>query len=80
MPDQEARRALIDLSDVPFAADVDKEKLAAVTEGMSMADLSGVLREAALAALRADQAARTVEWTHLIGAIERWQSSRAATS
>ena len=80
LPDREARRALIDLSDVPFAADVDKDKLAEVTDGMSMADVSGVLREAALAALRADQTARTVEWPHLIGAIERWQSSRAAAS
>jgi transitional endoplasmic reticulum ATPase len=80
LPDAQARRALIDLSDVPFAEDIDKGKLAEVTEGMSMADLAGVLRESALAALRADHKARVVEWTHLIGAIERWQMSRAATA
>lgn len=80
LPDVKARRALIDLSDVPFAEDIDKDQLAQVTEGMSMADLSGVLRESALAALRADHDARTVEWSHLIGAIERWQASRAAAS
>jgi transitional endoplasmic reticulum ATPase len=73
LPDQQARRALIDLSDVPFAADIDKGRLAEITEGMSMADLSGVLREAALAALREDREARQVVWKHLIGAIERWQ-------
>jgi transitional endoplasmic reticulum ATPase len=80
LPDPKARRALIDLSDVPFAPEVDKQKLADVSEGMSMADLSGVLREAALAALRADRNANQVSWEHLIGAIERWQRSRAAAS
>ena len=78
LPDAEARGALIDLSDVPFAPEIDKQKLAEVTEGMSMADLSGVLREAALAALREDRDARQVSWKHLIGAIDRWQRSRAA--
>lgn len=80
LPDAAARRALIDLSDVPFADDIDKAKLAEVTEGMSMADLAGVLRESALAALRADSKARQVEWIHLISAIKRWQSSQAASS
>ena len=80
LPDPKARRALIDLSDVPFAPEVDKQKLAEVTEGMSMADLSGVLRESALAALRADRNANQVGWEHLLGAIERWQRSRAAAS
>jgi SpoVK/Ycf46/Vps4 family AAA+-type ATPase len=80
LPDPKARRALIDLSDVPFAPEVDKEKLAEVTEGMSMADLSGVLRESALAALRQDRNANQVRWEHLIGAIERWHRSQAAAS
>jgi transitional endoplasmic reticulum ATPase len=74
LPDKLARRALINLSDVPFAEGIDKDRLAEVTEGMSMADLSGVLREAALAALREDRNARQVRWQHLIGAIERWQN------
>jgi transitional endoplasmic reticulum ATPase len=80
LPDIGARRALIDLSDVPFAPEIDKAKLADVTGGMSMADLAGVLREAALAALREDRNARQVRWGHLIGAIERWQRSQAAAS
>jgi transitional endoplasmic reticulum ATPase len=79
LPDVSARKALIDLSDVPFADDIDKTKLAEVTEGMSMADLTGVLRESALAALRTDPKARQVEWAHLISAIKRWQSTQAAT-
>ncbi|MGH9198822.1 MAG: ATP-binding protein, partial [Acidimicrobiia bacterium] len=74
LPDKLARRELINLSDVPFAEGIDKDRLAEVTEGMSMADLSGVLREAALAALREDRNARQVRWQHLIGAIERWQN------
>ena len=80
LPDPKARRALIDLSDVPFAPEVDKQMLADVTEGMSMADLSGVLREAALAALRQDRNANQVRWEHFIGAIERWRRSQAAAS
>jgi transitional endoplasmic reticulum ATPase len=80
LPDQAGRRALIELSDVPFAEDIDKDELAGVTAGMSMADLSGVLREAALAALREDRAARQVQWKHLIGAIERWQAQTRAGS
>jgi transitional endoplasmic reticulum ATPase len=80
LPDLSARKALIELSDVPFADDIDTTKLAEVTEGMSMADLTGVLRESALGALRADSKARKVEWEHLISAIKRWQSSQAATA
>jgi ATP-dependent Zn protease len=73
LPDVSARQALLDLSDVPFAPDVDTSRIAEVTEGMSMADLAGTLREAALAALREDTQAREVRWEHVLGAIERWQ-------
>lgn len=75
LPDVTARKALLDLSDVPFAPDVDKSRIAEVTEGMSMADLAGTLREAALAALREHTQAREVRWEHLLGAIERWQKA-----
>lgn len=75
LPDVTARKALLDLSDVPFAPDVDKSRIAEVTEGMSMADLAGTLREAALAALREHTQAREVRWQHLLGAIERWQKA-----
>jgi transitional endoplasmic reticulum ATPase len=75
LPDVTARRALLDLSDVPFAPDVDLQKVAEITEGMSMADLAGTLREAALAALRQDRSARQVNIEHLLGAIERWRAA-----
>ncbi len=79
LPDVTARKALLDLSDVPFAPDVDKSRIAEVTEGMSMADLAGTLREAALAALRDDTQARMVRWEHLLQAIERWQKANPPT-
>jgi transitional endoplasmic reticulum ATPase len=75
LPDVTARKALLDLSDVPFAPDVDKSRIAEVTEGMSMADLAGTLREAALAALREHTQAREVRWEHMLGAIERWHKA-----
>ncbi len=75
LPDVKARRALLEISDIPFAPGIDQDRLAAVTEGMSMADLAGTLREAALAALREDTKAREVRWEHIAGAVERWQKA-----
>jgi transitional endoplasmic reticulum ATPase len=73
LPEAEARRALLGISDVPFAPDVDMDRLAEATGGMSFADLTGMLREAALEALRADREARQVAWAHLERALERWR-------
>ncbi len=78
LPAQESRRALLDISDVPFADDVDLDRLAADSQGMSFADLAGVLREAALEALRSNNAATTVTWQHLHIAITRWQATNGA--
>jgi transitional endoplasmic reticulum ATPase len=75
LPPVPSRRALLEISDVPFAGDVDLDRLAEMTEGMSFADLSGVLREGALAALRADQTASTVAWRHIEGAVTRWHEA-----
>jgi transitional endoplasmic reticulum ATPase len=61
LPAPEARRAFFDISDVPFAADVDLGGLVERTEGYSFAELSGLLREAALIALRNDPTAITVD-------------------
>jgi transitional endoplasmic reticulum ATPase len=69
LPERDARLALLRLSDVPFAADVDIERLADLTEGRSFADLAGLLREAALVSLRADVAAREVRWEHVESAL-----------
>lgn len=76
LPDPEGRLALLKMSDVPFAADVDLMRLAGLAEGLSYADLSGVLREAALLALREDLTAREVRWEHVGKALLRFQETR----
>ncbi|MGB9356950.1 MAG: ATP-binding protein [Acidimicrobiia bacterium] len=60
LPAPEARRAFFEITDVPFAEDVDLDELTAKTAGLSFAELSGLLREAALIALRTDPSAITV--------------------
>src|SRR5690606_12666762 len=76
LPDVTARRAMLDITDVPFADDVDLDELAEMTEGLSFADLEGMLREAALTALRRDTSAREVTLTDLMQARERFLSAR----
>ncbi|MCB2223658.1 MAG: ATP-binding protein [Actinobacteria bacterium] len=71
LPEQSARRALLGISDVPFADDVDLDDLAARTAGLSFADLTGLLREAALGTLRRDPTAITVGNQDLTAALER---------
>jgi len=73
LPNTEARLALLKISDVPFAGDVDLTKLAELTEGLSFADLSGLLREAALVALRGDGKARQVNLAHIEQALANWK-------
>jgi len=70
LPAEEGRRALIDISDVPFGDDVDLDGLASQTEGLSFADVEQVLREAALTALRRDPSALTVSRSDLDSALE----------
>jgi SpoVK/Ycf46/Vps4 family AAA+-type ATPase len=60
LPEPEARKAFFDVSDVPFADDVDVDVVVEKTEGRSFADLAGILREAALTALRRDPTAIAV--------------------
>ena len=60
LPAPEARRAFFEITDVPFADDVDLDDLVAKTDGLSFAALSGLLREAALIALRRDPSSFTV--------------------
>ncbi len=74
LPGVEARRALLDITDVPFASDVDLDELARRTEGLSFADLTGLLREAALNALRVDATALAVDWPQLEEAIRLFAS------
>lgn len=72
LPDVEGRRALLSITDIPFDDTVDLDRLAEMTEGLSFADLTGMLREAALTALRRDTSARTVSWEDLTAAHARF--------
>lgn len=71
LPSTESRRALLAITDVRFADDVDLDLLAEQTAGMSFADLVGLLREAALGALRADAGAIAVSAADLAAALAR---------
>ena len=73
LPPQPARRAFFSITDVPFADDVDLDKISHDTEGLSFADLSGMLREAALQALRRDSTALAVTAADIAAAVERYQ-------
>ena len=73
LPVAASRRKMLDLSDVPLADDVDLDELAERCDGLSFADMGGMLREAALAALRADDGAMTVGWDHLEASLARYQ-------
>jgi cell division protease FtsH len=55
-PDRDGRRLILEVhtQDVPLAADVDLERIAATTPGMVGADLSNLVNEAALLAARLD--------------------------
>ena len=72
LPEQAARRALLDIVDVPFAPMVDLDELAKRTEGMSFADITGLLREAALATLRGNDHALEVGWAEIEGALDHF--------
>lgn len=78
LPDAESRLALLNITDVPLAADVDRGALAEATEGLSFADLTGLLREAALVALRSDERALSVTNRHVALALQRFRQDRPA--
>jgi len=78
LPKTSARLALLKITDVNLADDVDREVLAQKTEGLSFADLTGVLREAALATLRRDETASQVTWSDLESALQLFENRRGA--
>jgi len=80
LPVQSARRALLGITDVNLADDVDRDELAARTDGLSFADLTGVLREAALATLRRDETATEVGWSDLEAALELFDDRRGPSA
>ena len=65
LPEQASRRKMLDITDVAIDEAVDLDELAARCDGLSFADMAGLLREAALVALRTDDSAMTVTWEHL---------------
>ncbi len=76
LPPAPSRLALLNITDVPLTDDVDLDELADATEGLSFADLTGVLREAALIALRQDDGASSVTKAHVDAALERFRADR----
>ena len=68
---------MLEITDVPFADDVDLDQLAEVTEGLSFADLTSLLREAALNVLRTDAEALEVTWADLEVALTRFNKEVA---
>ena len=78
LPDKAARLALLRISDVPLSDEVSLDELADDTEGLSFADLTGFLREAALEALRADDHALEVGWDHLEAALDTFADRESA--
>ena len=76
LPPAPSRLALLRITDVPLADDVVLETVADQTDGLSFADLTGVLREAALIALRQDDTASLVTRAHLDAALERFRADR----
>jgi transitional endoplasmic reticulum ATPase len=72
LPPTESRRAFFGIQDIPFAGDVDTEHYIAASEGLSFADMSGMLREAALQALRRDSTAIEVTKADMDFALDRY--------
>jgi transitional endoplasmic reticulum ATPase len=76
-PDTEARLEILRVHtrEMPLADDVSIEKLADETEGFSGADIEGLVREAAMAAVRDDWKAKPVEMKHFAEALEEVRPS-----
>ena len=71
VPDEAARREILAVKTrgMALAGDVDLEEIARRTERFTGAELAGVIREAALAALREDEGAREVAKRHVDAAV-----------
>ena len=70
-PDTDARLEILRVHtrEMPLAEDVSIEKLADETEGFSGADIEGLVREAAMAAVRDDWKAKPVKMKHFTEAL-----------
>jgi transitional endoplasmic reticulum ATPase len=76
-PDTDARLEIfrVHTREMPMADDVSLEKLADETEGYSGADIEGLVREAAMAAVRDDWKAKPVEMKHFEEALKEVRPS-----
>ncbi len=76
-PDKEARVEIfkVHTRDMPLADDVDLEELSQMTEGYSGADIEGLCREAAMAAVRDDWTVKPVEMKHFRQAMDEVRPS-----
>ena len=72
IPNEKGRKNIFDiyLHKMPLAKDVDAGKLAKETEGYVGADIEGICREAAMAALREDIKCKEVKMIHFKKALE----------
>ncbi|MDH3539977.1 MAG: AAA family ATPase [Acidimicrobiia bacterium] len=77
LPPKASRLALLKITDVPFADDVDVDRLAEVTEGLSFADLTSLLRESALNVLRQERPELKVTWADLEASLKRFNKEVA---
>jgi len=69
LPAPEARKAFFSMTSVPLDATLDIDDLVGDTEGMSFADLDGLLRRAAIRAMRDDPHASSVTPAHIAAVI-----------
>ncbi|GAB7008830.1 CDC48 family AAA ATPase [Halorubrum trueperi] len=71
-PDQEGREQILEIhtQNTPLAPDVSLREIAEITDGYVGSDLEGIAREAAIEALRDDDAAEEVEMKHFRRAME----------
>ncbi len=76
-PDEEARLEIFEVHtrEMPLAEDVNLEELAEKTDGYSGADIEGVCREAAMAAVRDDWKSKPVEMAHFESALKEIRPS-----
>ncbi len=78
LPETESRRAFFSIQDIPFATDVDVNHYIGASDGLSFADMSGMLREAALQALRRDSSAIEVTKADMDFALGRYMQDPAS--
>ena len=76
LPPTASRKAFFGISDVPFSDDVSIDRAIDLTDGFSFADLAGLMREAALQALRRDSSAIAVTNDDLQSALDRYRENK----